>query len=57
MEQTRKMIDKLARSQAPVHISGESGCGKELAARLMHVKGPRRDAPSCRSIAARSPRT
>jgi len=45
MEQTRKMIDRLARSQAPVHISGESGCGKELAARLMHLKGPRRDAP------------
>jgi two-component system response regulator PilR (NtrC family) len=28
-----------------VHISGESGCGKELAARLMHLKGPRREAP------------
>ena len=40
-----QMIDKLARSQAPVHISGESGCGKELAARLMHLKGPRREAP------------
>ncbi len=45
MQQTRDMIDKLARSQAPVHISGESGCGKELAARLMHLKGPRREAP------------
>ena len=45
MQQTRQMIDKLARSQAPVHISGESGCGKELAARLMHLKGPRHDAP------------
>ena len=45
MQQTRQMIDKLARSQAPVHISGESGCGKELAARLMHLKGPRREAP------------
>ena len=45
MQQTRQMIDKLARSQAPIHISGESGCGKELAARLMHLKGPRRDAP------------
>ena len=45
MQQTRQMIDKLARSQAPVHISGESGSGKELAARLMHLKGPRRDAP------------
>ena len=45
MQQTRQMIDKLARSQAPVHISGESGCGKELAARLMHLKGPRDEAP------------
>jgi len=45
MQQTRQMIDKLARSQAPIHISGESGCGKELAARLMHLKGPRQEAP------------
>jgi two-component system response regulator PilR (NtrC family) len=45
MQQTRQMIDKLARSQAPIHISGESGSGKELAARLIHLKGPRRDAP------------
>jgi two-component system response regulator PilR (NtrC family) len=45
MQQTRQMIDRLARSQAPIHISGESGCGKELAARLMHLKGPRHEAP------------
>jgi two-component system response regulator PilR (NtrC family) len=45
MQQTRQMIDKLARSQAPIHISGESGSGKELAARLMHVKGPRHEMP------------
>ncbi len=45
MQQTRQMIGRLARSQAPVHISGESGCGKEMAARLMHMMGPRRDAP------------
>jgi len=45
MRQTREMIDKLARSQAPVHIGGESGSGKELAARLIHLQGPRRDGP------------
>ena len=45
MQQTRAMIDKLARSQAPIHVAGESGCGKELAARLMHLKGPRHEAP------------
>lgn len=41
----RATIAKLARSQAPVYISGESGSGKELAARLIHGQGPRRDAP------------
>ncbi|MDR2788367.1 MAG: sigma-54 dependent transcriptional regulator [Candidatus Accumulibacter sp.] len=41
----REMIDKLARSQAPVHISGESGSGKEVAARLIHHCSARRAAP------------
>jgi len=43
IEQVRSMIEKLARSQAPVYITGESGSGKELAARLIHGKGSRRD--------------
>ena len=43
IEQVRLMIEKLARSQAPVYITGESGSGKELAARLIHSKGARRD--------------
>jgi two-component system response regulator PilR (NtrC family) len=37
----RQQISKLARSQAPVHIHGESGSGKEVVARLMHNNGPR----------------
>ena len=37
----RDMIEKLARSQAPVYVTGESGCGKELAARLIHEKSTR----------------
>lgn len=41
----RSLIAKLARTQAPVHISGESGSGKELAARLIHENGARRDKP------------
>jgi two-component system, NtrC family, response regulator PilR len=45
IRQVRDTIEKLARSQAPVYISGESGSGKELAARLMHEKGARRDQP------------
>jgi len=45
MEKLREMINRVARSQAPVHISGESGTGKELVAKLIHESGPRRDGP------------
>jgi two-component system response regulator PilR (NtrC family) len=41
----RAQITKLARSQAPVYISGESGSGKELVARQIHDQGPRRNQP------------
>lgn len=41
VRQVRAMIEKLARSQAPVYISGESGSGKELAARLIHANSSR----------------
>jgi two-component system, NtrC family, response regulator PilR len=45
MHQMREMIARVARSQAPVHISGESGTGKELVAKLIHESGPRREGP------------
>jgi two-component system response regulator PilR (NtrC family) len=43
--QVRSMIDRLSRSQAPVFITGESGSGKELAARMIHLGGPRAEHP------------
>jgi two-component system response regulator PilR (NtrC family) len=45
MKTLRNQIQKLARSQAPVYISGESGSGKELVARLIHEQGPRSEKP------------
>lgn len=45
MQKVRDLIERVARSQAPVYISGESGSGKELAARLIVQSGPRSDQP------------
>jgi two-component system, NtrC family, response regulator PilR len=45
MLRLREMIARVARSQAPVHVSGDSGTGKELVARLIHESGPRADGP------------
>jgi two-component system response regulator PilR (NtrC family) len=45
MQATRAMIERLARSQAPIHVSGESGSGKELAAKTIHRKSVRAEQP------------
>lgn len=45
MQELRDLIDRVARSQAPVHVSGDSGTGKELVARLIHASGPRANGP------------
>jgi len=45
IQKLRGQINKVARSQAPVYISGESGSGKELVARMIHQFSPRADAP------------
>jgi two-component system response regulator PilR (NtrC family) len=45
MQEIRHRIAKLARTQAPVYVAGESGSGKELAARLIHRLGSRADRP------------
>ena len=41
----RRSISKFARSQAPVFIQGQSGTGKELVARQIHLQGSRGEAP------------
>jgi transcriptional regulator with GAF, ATPase, and Fis domain len=39
------LLDRVTDSDVPVYVSGESGSGKELCARAIHVHGPRGDAP------------
>ncbi|WP_305805741.1 sigma-54 dependent transcriptional regulator [Stenotrophomonas sp. YIM B06876] len=45
MDELRATIAKVARSQAPVYILGESGVGKELVARTIHAQGGRANGP------------
>lgn len=45
MQTLKKNILRLSKSQAPIYISGPSGSGKELVAKLLHDLGPRRDNP------------
>ncbi|MFS0755082.1 sigma-54 dependent transcriptional regulator [Noviherbaspirillum sp. 1P10PC] len=45
LRNVRTQIVRLARSMAPVAITGESGSGKELAARDIHAQSARADKP------------
>jgi transcriptional regulator with PAS, ATPase and Fis domain len=46
-EEVRRAIERAANAPFPVLVEGESGSGKELVARALHRRGPRRDRPIC----------
>src|SRR6202167_352671 len=54
MQAIRRKVGKLAQTVVPVLIQGESGSGKEILARYIHVNSPYREGPfvkvSCAAI-------
>jgi len=45
MRQVLRLLDKLVRTEEPVLITGDSGTGKELIARALHMHGARASQP------------
>ena len=45
MRAVYRAIDRVSRVAVPVLIEGESGTGKDLVARVIHARSPRRDRP------------
>ena len=56
MQEVVELVDRVARSEAPVLVTGESGVGKELVARRLHGRSPRARKPfvtiNCAAIPA-----
>src|SRR5512133_685761 len=55
MRQVFELVDRVGASEAAVTILGETGTGKELVARALHARSPRKDGPfvpvNCSAIA------
>ncbi len=57
MENIRRMIERIARTDATVMIQGESGTGKEVVARVLHLGSARADQPFIKVNCAAIPAT
>jgi transcriptional regulator with GAF, ATPase, and Fis domain len=47
IDEVRRAVDRAAAAPFAVLVEGESGSGKELVARALHRRSPRRDRPFC----------
>jgi two-component system, NtrC family, response regulator AtoC len=45
MKRVERLIERVAASQIPVLVQGETGTGKELVARALHARSPRSEGP------------
>jgi DNA-binding NtrC family response regulator len=43
--EVRQLIERVAQTDSSVLLTGETGSGKEMAAKLLHARGPRRSKP------------
>ncbi len=57
MKAVYKLVQKAAATDATVLLRGESGCGKELIARALHVNSPRQSRPFVKVDCAALPAT
>ncbi|MBI2377820.1 MAG: sigma-54-dependent Fis family transcriptional regulator [Deltaproteobacteria bacterium] len=45
LREVLRRLERIRRTDAPVHVHGETGTGKELVARALHAGGPRSERP------------
>lgn len=57
MKKVYELIDRIAQVNSPVLITGETGTGKELVARALHMQSPRSDKPFIKLNCAALPET
>jgi len=57
IERVRRFLDRIVDADVSVLVTGESGTGKDVVARLLHARGPRSDGPFVAVNCAAMPET